>query len=80
MSYTQALFNGIPIFTNPLAVQVTSYWEVQKHPTRKRRKCWKSVRVEVRNPCAYQTPMGIVMHPTLYAKLKREVHEHVFRP
>lgn len=75
----QPTFCGIPVFSSPLAEQVVYHWEVQKHPTKKRRRNWKPVRVEERKPCAYQTPMGIFMHPTLYAKLREHSESYQFR-
>lgn len=69
-------FNGIPVFSHPLAEHVSRHWEVKKHPIKKRRRSWRPVRIEVRKPVAYQTPMGIFMHPTLLAQLKRELGQY----
>ena len=71
---------GMRVFASDLAVSTTVKWLVKKHPTRKRRKAWGVHRVEVKTPCVFQTPMGFFMHPTLIAQLKREKHEHTFRP
>ncbi|WKL16591.1 hypothetical protein QYQ99_03275 [Comamonas testosteroni] len=69
-------FNGIPVFSHPLAERVSHHWEVKKHPTKKRRRSWRPVRIEERTPVAYQTPMGIFMHPSLLEKLKRELGQY----
>lgn len=72
-------FNGIRVFESAHAIQLSWKWEVRKHPTPKRRNRWEPVRVMVETPCAYETPLGVVMHPTLLAQLKGQFHEHIFK-
>lgn len=79
MPLSRATFGGIPVFENPLAIRLSWRWEVSKHPTPKRRKRWAPVRVRVETPCAYETPLGVVMHPVLFAQLKGQWHEHIFK-
>lgn len=69
-------FNGIPVFESALAVMHSSKWEVRKHPTPKRRKRWAPVRVSIETPCAFQTPMGLILHPVLFAQLKGQLHAY----
>ena len=72
----QTLLNGIPAYSSPLAEIVSHSWGIKKHPIKKRRRSWRPVRIEERKPAAYQTPVGIFMHPTLLAALERELGKH----
>lgn len=70
------LLHGIQVYSSPLAEIISSHWEVKKHPTKKRRRSWRPVRIEERKPAVLQTPMGLFMHPTLLAQLKPELGKH----
>ncbi len=62
---------GLQILSSPFAVSRHEVWEVVPHPIRKRRKGWAAKRRWIEVPAAYSLPDGrMVMHPTLYAKLK----------
>ena len=61
--------NGLRIFVNPMCERLKVWHTVERHPIKKRRRAWSVRRHEKREPCAYQTPQGIFMHPTLYAQL-----------
>lgn len=71
-------FYGLRVFESAWAVTLSWKWVVRKHPTPKRRKRWAPVRMRVETPCAYETPMGVVMHPVLFAQLK--AHGNYFQP
>lgn len=72
--------HGIPVFQSALAVSVSWKWEVRKHPTNKRRRRWAAVRVKLETPCALQTPLGLFLHPVLFAQLRKQEHDHSIRP
>jgi len=61
--------NGIRVFVNPLCETLKAWHTVERDPIQKRRRQWFVQRNERREPCAYSTPHGIYMHPTLYEKL-----------
>lgn len=60
---------GVSVSQSLLAVKQEG--KVQKHPIPKRRRGWRVVRVSV--PCAYQMGDRLVVHPTIYEQMKREL-------
>lgn len=68
---------GVPVYENALAVSRAVIWEVIRHPKPKKRRRW-SVRNRVKTePAIFQTPMGLIVHPELMAKLRYELNQAV---
>lgn len=63
---TSHFLYGLQILVNDLAVQYR--WIVQRHPIRKRRRNWRTVRLT--EPGCLKMGNTLVMHPAVYAKLK----------
>ncbi|MBO9679513.1 MAG: hypothetical protein J7556_14825 [Acidovorax sp.] len=77
MSTTFSHLNGVKVFTSPLAVKQTWKTEVRKHPAEKRRRRWAVVRFAVETPCVIQTPLGLFVHPSIYAQFRKQAHEYI---
>ena len=53
--------HGLRIVAHPLATQIV--YRVQRHPTRKRRRKWRVVRLQ--EPGCWQVGQTLYMHPVL---------------
>ena len=74
MSPDQMALCGIRIISSPVAVEVSVKYIVTRWATRdKKRKNWRVMRVETTKPAILKMPGFVVMHPTLYAALKKAV-------
>jgi hypothetical protein len=60
------MFGGLPIVPHQWAVRTVH--RVVRHPTRKRRRNWRVVRVT--EPCAFQVGGVLYVHPSLVDKLR----------
>lgn len=70
-----AALAGINIHSSPLATRLVVAFTVERAGAPwKRRRRWRVVRHEQRVPAAFQLADGsLMLHPTLLAKLEREV-------
>lgn len=63
------ILGGVKVFSSPFAERVeVTHVVVKTHP-RARRRRYSVRRVETRVACALQTPMGLFVHPTIFAAL-----------
>lgn len=67
------LLNGIRVRITLSAVSIESAWEIRKHPADKRRRRWAAVQVEITKPACYRTAQGLIIHPTLWAQLAKDL-------
>lgn len=67
-----SMLYGMRIVEHRLAFNTLVTWEVQRHPTKKRRRNWAAVRVtrEVPTAILHKPTNTVYMHPTLMAQLK----------
>ena len=69
---------GTPVYESSLAISRTVIWEVIQHPRPKRRRRW-SVRSRVETaPAAFQTRMGLYIHPDLLTKIRKMLRQVEF--
>ena len=67
-------FSGVKITQSNACYEMIPIFPDKKRSKRRdRRVRGKYGRLDRMNPLAYNTPHGMVMHPTLYAKLKQRV-------
>jgi hypothetical protein len=65
-------WNGVRVFVSPRAETVRVWHEVRRWSTRqKRRRNWRVVRCEKREPAAYRSEMGLIVHPTIWEAMRR---------
>lgn len=62
-------FSGMRVVVSEHAKQYVTRVVVMKHPTPKRRRRWRAVKVTHWKSGAYQTPQGLVVHPEIYEQL-----------
>ena len=71
MNMQMGTFSGVKIIQSSGCYEMVPLFPDKKRSKRRdRRVRGKYGRLDRMNPLAYQTPMGMVMHPILYAKLK----------
>ena len=65
-------FSGVNITVSVNATERVLRWPEKKRSRRLHKKLTKRLGPQVWNkPAAFQMPMGIVMHPDLYAEIKQ---------
>lgn len=67
-------FSGIKVFSSPLAVTLKIWHTVERASARtKRRKGWQVVKHREERPAILQTAQGLLVHPSLYEQLRKQV-------
>jgi hypothetical protein len=66
------LLAGMRVVESPLAETVKVWHTAERHPRWKRRRQWRVVRHERREPAAYRLDDGtVIVHPAIAAQLRR---------
>ncbi len=71
---------GLKIITDENMVEIVEDWSEVRSPSRakRRRAMGHPQRIKIiRKPIAMKTPFGLVVHPSIYQKLKTELAERV---
>ena len=69
------LFAGEKVIVSEQALRYERVAEVQRVPIPKRRKRWRVVFVGRYIPGAYQSPHGLIVHPTIYEALRAQAQK-----
>ena len=65
------IFSGLRIVESPNAETLKVWHTVERHPRPKRRRQWRVMRHERRDPCAYKLYDGtLVVHPALMDRMR----------
>jgi len=68
------MFGGMKVTVSTAATKEVIRWPVKKRSRRLHKKMTARLGQQiVREPCALTTPFGLIVHPEIYAALKREV-------
>lgn len=64
------MLNGMKVLVSPHATKNVSVWAVERNPIPKRRRNWRVVRKTITEPVAYKMGETLIVHPTIFDKLK----------
>lgn len=64
---------GLNIVSHPLAREVRTEFKVARWPSRKRRRNWYVLRIDIDRPGCFQSGDTLYMHPDLVEQLKVQI-------
>lgn len=70
------MLNGMRVLVSPHATKNVSVWAVERNPIPKRRRNWRVVRKTTTEPVSYMMDGTLIVHPTIFEKLKQLPENH----